>query len=99
MRKATLAEIIDPNSDLHIERYAEEAQQSTAMVIRAIDRAASPFLVGAMARRAARAGVKALEIIERRGSDDLEAFCAAPLPAAAPTPPNPKARPLGPAKD
>lgn len=94
MRKATLTEIMDPNSDFHVERYAEEAQRHAASAIKIIEISGSPILAGGAARFAAREGVKALEIIERRGTDDLELFCAKPLPIDPPTPPNATARPL-----
>jgi hypothetical protein len=43
-------------------------------------------------RKVASAEAKALEIIERRGSDDVEMFCGIVLPANPPIPPDAKLR-------
>jgi hypothetical protein len=92
MRPVTMAEMMDLDSDFHVERHAEEAQRSAAMAIRVIEKSLSAEIAGMLARKAATAGAKALEIIERRGTDDVEMFCGIVLPANPPIPPNAKLR-------
>jgi hypothetical protein len=92
MRSVSMAEMMDLDSDFHVERHAEEAQRSAAMAIRVIEKSLSPQIAEMLARKAATAGAKALEIIERRGSDDVEFFCGIVLPANPPIPPNAKLR-------
>jgi hypothetical protein len=92
MRSVSMAEMMDLDSDFHVESHAEEAQRSAAMAIRVIEKSLSAEIAGMIARRAATAGANALEIIERRGSDDVEMFCGIVLPANPPIPPNAKLR-------
>ena len=74
MRTATLEEIFDFDSDFHVETAADEAQRKAVLAVSFIERGHAKF-AGFLATQAAHEGAKALAIIERRGSDDLEYFC------------------------
>lgn len=74
MRTATFEELMDTDSDFNVERHAEEAQRLGNLAARMAD-AGREVLAGGMAWKAATAGRRAMEIIERRASDDIEFFC------------------------
>jgi len=69
-----LEQLADDNSDFYVRFYADEARQLNFMILRIIEWGKADH-AGKYARQAASAGAKALEIIERRGSDDVEFFC------------------------
>lgn len=70
---ATLDELMDGNSDFYITRHAAEAQKLARLVATAIENGRDG-IAALLARKAARAGMDALAIIDRRGSDDVELF-------------------------
>ena len=72
--KENLKEMFDFDSDFHVRRHADDAQRWNNTILRMIECGREDF-AGGLARHAARAGALTLEIIERRGSDDLEFFC------------------------